>query len=228
MSDRRIRMAGFTAAYWDHIFKELESNLKGKELPAVSRVAEVSRDPFKVLVSTVISLRTKDEVTSGASERLFARAENPGELAAVKEEEIERLIYPAGFYRTKAKNLKQIARILLSEYGGRVPSEMDKLLSLPGVGRKTANLVRNEGYGLPGICVDTHVHRISNRIGWVSTKNPTETEYALEKVLPEKYWIPINTLLVGFGKRVCTPISPWCSVCPLYGDCSRAGVGKRR
>ena len=215
---------------WDCIFRMLTDCLEPSRTssPAVSRIAEESRDPFRVLVSTVISLRTKDEVTAAASRRLFEEADRPETLAAIPEGEIARLIYPAGFYNTKAGQLSRISRILLERYGGRVPSAMEELLSLPGVGRKTANLVRNEGYGLPGICVDTHVHRISNRFGWVTTANPGQTEKALEAILPEEYWIPINRLLVGFGQRVCTPVSPRCSSCPLKELCARRGVGRFR
>ena len=185
-------------------------------------------DPFAVLVSTMISLRTKDEVTAAASSRLLARAGGPAALAALSEAVIARLIFPAGFYRTKARHLRQAARLLEERHGGRVPQAMEELLALPGVGRKTANLVRNLGFGLPGICVDTHVHRISNRLGWVRTRNPLETERALEKVLPRRYWIPVNGLLVAFGQRTCTPQSPRCSACPIRAHCARVGVTRSR
>jgi len=153
----------------------------------------------------MISLRTKDEVTAAASARLLARAGSPPALAALSEAVIARLIYPAGFYRTKARHLRAAARLLVERHAGRVPETMEELLALPGVGRKTANLVRNLGFGLPGICVDTHVHRISNRLGWVHTGTPLETERALERVLPRRYWIPVNGYLVAFGQRTCTP-----------------------
>ena len=167
-------------------------------------------------------------VTAPAAERLLERAGTPGELMQLGVEQIQELIYPAGFYRVKAKNLKEIARIIAVTCGGTVPHGMDALLALPGVGRKTANLVRNLGFGLPGICVDTHVHRISNRTGWVCTKNPNQTEKALEQVLPNKYWVSINGLLVRFGKSVCTPVSPFCSRCPLPFSCPRVGVARMR
>jgi len=176
----------------------------------------------------MISLRTKDDVTEAASRRLLDRAPDPRSLAAMGEAQIARLIFPAGFYRTKARHLRQTAALLLERHGGRVPESMEQLLELPGVGRKTANLVRNLGYGLPGICVDTHVHRIANRLGWVRTNTPAQTERALEKVLPRRYWIPVNELLVGFGQRVCTPLSPRCSACPISGLCPRRGVGRSR
>ncbi len=184
--------------------------------------------PFAVLVSTMISLRTKDEVTAAASARLLQRAARPRELASLGEATIARLIYPAGFYRTKARHLRQAARLLEERHGGRVPPAMEELLALPGVGRKTANLVRNLGFGLPGICVDTHVHRLSNRLGWVRTRTPLETERALEAILPRRWWIPVNGLLVAFGQRTCTPQSPRCSACPIRRHCARVGVTRSR
>jgi endonuclease-3 len=210
------------------ISSHLDGALSGAPLPSVSAVARHDSDPFRVLVATMISLRTKDEVTSRAAEKLLAAAPTPRALSTQPEARIARLIYPAGFYRTKARNLRASARLLSVEHGGAVPHAMDALLALPGVGRKTANLVRNLGFGLPGICVDTHVHRISNRIGWVSTKGPRETERALMRVLPRRYWIPINELLVRFGQSVCTPLSPRCSACPAARWCARVGVGRFR
>jgi endonuclease-3 len=191
-------------------------------------VAARREDPFAVLVSTMISLRTKDEVTAAASSRLLSRAGGPAALAALSEAVIARLIFPAGFYRTKARHLRAAARLLLQRHGGRVPRSMEDLLGLPGVGRKTANLVRNLGFALDGICVDTHVHRISNRLGWVRTRTPLETERALEKVLPRRWWIPVNGLLVAFGQRTCTPQSPKCSACPIRRHCARVGVTRSR
>lgn len=184
--------------------------------------------PFAVLVSTMISLRTKDGVTASASARLLGRAPTPSALAALPSGAIARLIYPAGFYRTKARHLRETARLLLERHGGRVPRTLEELLELPGVGRKTANLVLNLGFGLPGICVDTHVHRISNRLGWVCTRTPLETERALEARLPRRFWIPVNGLLVAFGQRTCTPQSPRCSVCPVRKRCPRIGVARSR
>jgi len=204
-------------------------------LPSVSEVARDNNDPsddsalpFRVLVATMISLRTKDAVTRVASDRLLASAATPAALAGLPESKIARLIYPAGFYRTKARSLRRTARILVAEHEGRVPRTMDELLALPGVGRKTANLVLNLGYGLPGICVDTHVHRISNRTGWVRTRNPAGTEQALMEVLPRRYWISINELLVRFGQVICTPISPRCSLCPITSWCARVEVTRSR
>ncbi len=214
---------------WDRILRAVRRCVGATdELPAVSEVARRNHDPFRVLVSTMISLRTKDAVTRVASDRLLGAAATPAALAGLPESRIGRLIYPAGFYRTKARSLRQAARILVDEHGGRVPRTMEELLALPGVGRKTANLVRNLGYGLPGICVDTHVHRISNRTGWVKTKDPAGTEKALMGILPRRYWIEINELLVRFGQTVCTPVSPHCSTCPIRPWCARIGVTKSR
>jgi endonuclease-3 len=197
--------------------------------PSVTTVAErYRRDPWAVLVSTILSLRTKDEVTLVCSKRLLEKAPGPGELLALPEEEVARLAYPAGFYRTKAASLKKIAGILIEKYSGAVPADMDALLALPGVGRKTANLVLIEAFDLPGICVDIHVHRISNRTGWVSTKNPEETEMALRKDFPKKYWKGINALLVLYGQNLCRPVSPFCSRCVIKKHCRRLGVGSSR
>ncbi len=200
----------------------------GRPLPSVSEVARENSDPFRVLVATMISLRTKDEVTRKASDALLSAAPGPEALAALSALRIEKLIYPAGFYHTKAKSLRAAAQLLLEKYAGKVPSDMDQLLELPGVGRKTANLVRNLGFGLPGICVDTHVHRISNRMGWVCTRMPAQTEQALMEILPRRYWISINELLVRFGQSVCTPVSPRCSGCPVSQWCARMGVERSR
>ncbi len=213
---------------WDSIITNLRQFLKDKQLPSVSEVAHRNREPFHILVSTMISLRTKDEVTTLASEKLLARAATPEELFRLKEEEIAGLIYPAGYYNTKAKNLKKTAGILIKEHHSRVPRSMDELLKLPGVGRKTANLVRNLGFGLDGVCVDTHVHRISNRLGWVRTETPKQTEKGLMSILPRRYWIPINEILVTFGQNVCAPVSPKCTICPIYEYCMRIGVNRSR
>jgi endonuclease-3 len=195
--------------------------------PAVTKVSR-QRDPFKVLISCVISLRTKDEVTDAASTRLFENADTAERMADLPESRIEKLIYPAGFYRVKARNIREISRRILGEYRGKVPDTIDELLTLPGVGRKTANLVVSLGYGKPGICVDTHVHRISNRLGYVSTRTPRETEFALREKLPGEYWLDFNDLLVTFGQHICTPISPHCSSCRLETLCDRVGVTRSR
>jgi len=196
--------------------------------PTTLASVERSRDPFRVLVACVISLRTKDAVTAQAAARLFAVAPNPAALAALPEAHIAQLIYPAGFYRTKARALRWVAQQLLDRHGGQVPADREALLALPGVGRKTANLVLGLGFGIPAICVDTHVHRIANRLGLVATKTPAETEQALETLLPRSAWIPINDWLVTFGQQVCTPTSPRCSRCPLASRCRRVGVVRHR
>jgi len=219
---------------WGVIFSALEKwrtqlSESNEADPSVNTVAEhYRRDPWAVLVSTIISLRTKDEVTLSASERLLEKASNPVELSGIKEEKIAKLIYPAGFYRNKAASLKKIAYILLEQYGGKVPASMDELLALPGVGRKTANLVLNEAFDINAICVDIHVHRISNRCGWLSSKTPEETETILRDILPKKYWKRINYLLVLYGQRLCRPVSPFCSCCVIEKYCPRNGVDRSR
>jgi endonuclease-3 len=185
-------------------------------------------DPFRILVSCILSLRTKDEVTYPATERLFAVARDPEGMAKLTPTMIARTIYPAGFYRTKAKQIRAISRILLSRHGGRVPDTIEELLLLPGVGRKTANLTVTLGFGKPGICVDTHVHRIANRLGWVATKTPDDTESALRRILPKRWWIPVNETLVRHGQQVCKPISPICSACAVTRLCPKFGVDRRR
>jgi len=206
----------------------LQEAVKGWVTPAVTIVATQDRDPFKVLVSCILSLRTRDQVTAESSARLFALADTPEKLARLSAEEVERAIFPAGFYRVKAKQILAISRELADSHGGRVPDQLEELLKFKGVGRKTANLVLTLGYGKPGICVDTHVHRICNRWGYVSTKTPEQTELALRKKLPAEYWIVINDLLVTFGQNQCTPLSPRCSNCPLFQLCDRVGVVKFR
>jgi endonuclease-3 len=202
----------------------LREEYKKWQTPAVTIVARCDGSPFKVLISCIISLRTKDEVTAQASARIFARAETPEAMMGLSVEEISHLIYPAGFYRTKAAQIAMISRRLVEEYHGIVPEDIDELLLFKGVGRKTANLVMTLGFGKPGICVDTHVHRICNRLGYVSTKTPDETEKVLRSRLPPEYWIEINDLLVAFGQNHCYPVSPRCSTCKISGVCDRVGV----
>lgn len=194
----------------------------------LTEVQSSTRSPFHLLVSCVISLRTKDEVTHDASRRLFRLANTPAELATLELEAIASAIYPAGFYNTKAGQLRQIGSLLVDAHGGEVPGDAAALLELPGVGRKTANLVLGLGFGIPAICVDTHVHRISNRLGMVTTKNPDATEKALQSVLPKDLWIDINDLLVTFGQNRCHPTSPKCTDCPLDDLCPRIGVTRHR
>jgi endonuclease III len=196
--------------------------------PIVTFIANRGATPFEILVSTLLSLRTKDEVTSAAAARLLAEARTPGEVLALGEKRVARLIYPVGFYPTKARRLIEISRILLTDYRGAVPDRMSALLNLPGVGRKTANLVLLEGFGHPAMCVDTHVHRISNRIGYVHTRTPEQTEMTLRRKLPHRHWRRYNELLVAFGQTICKPVSPFCSRCPASEMCPRVGVLRSR
>ncbi len=195
--------------------------------PIVTRISR-ERSPYKVLISCVLSLRTQDATTEKASERLFALAATPATMLALSAARIEKAIYPVGFYRTKARALREISRQILERYRGEVPDEIDELLTLPGVGRKTANLVVTYGYHKPGICVDTHVHRITNRWGYVAANSPDKTEMALREILPRRHWIPLNDLLVTYGQNLCKPISPLCSACTISTWCARVGVTKSR
>lgn len=201
---------------------------KGMLSPYVTRLAYNTHDPFMILISTILSLRTKDAVTEDASQRLFALADTPQEMLRLSPQEIERAIRPVLYYGVKTQNILKICRILIEQYDAHVPSDLDKLDELPGVGRKTANLVVTLGFNKPGICVDTHVHRITNRWGYVNTKTPDETEMALRAKLPKEYWIEINSELVAFGQNLCLPISPLCSTCPLLKYCARVGVTHSR
>jgi endonuclease-3 len=212
----------------DAIMVILREDVLGLRVPIITEISRNDRGPFAILISTVLSLRTKDEVTREASARLLARGDGPEEILALSESEIEKLIYPVGFYKTKAVTIKQICRDLIDRYEGRVPDDLDELLKLKGVGRKTANLVITQGFGKPGVCVDTHVHRISNRIGYVKTKTPDQTEMALRKKLPKKYWIEFNDLLVTYGQNICRPISPFCSRCRLAPHCDQVAVDRHR
>ncbi|HEX5689905.1 MAG TPA: endonuclease III [Roseiflexaceae bacterium] len=198
------------------------------EQPLVDQMGAEGQTPFRVLIATILSLRTKDTVTAVVAPRLFAAADTPEAMLALDEEQLAKLIYPVGFYRTKAKSIRQVCALLIERHGGQVPADLDALLALPGVGRKTANLVLTAGYGLPGICVDTHVHRICNRWGYVQTKDPEATEFALRAKLPPEYWIAINGLLVTLGQNICHPTSPRCSACPVSEYCARVGVVRSR
>lgn len=212
----------------DEIVSILREAVKDWKQPIVTQIAERAKDPFRILISTILSLRTKDEVTSSASDRLFSLAKTPEEMLRLTEEEIAKAIYPVGFYRNKAKTIREICKTLIERYDGKVPDSIDELLKLKGVGRKTANLVITLGYNKPGICVDTHVHRISNRLGYVKTKTPEETEFALREKLPKEYWIEFNDLLVTLGQTICHPVSPRCSICPISTYCDKIGVKRSR
>lgn len=218
--------------HWDDIIESLEKwreELQSYTEPSVTTIAEgYKQDPWAVLASTILSLRTKDEVTLVSSRALLGKAPTPEALVKLSEKEIEKLIYPAGFYRTKASNLKKTASLIIEKHNGQVPNNMEDLLALPGVGRKTANLVLTEAFDLYGICVDTHVHKISNRTGWVSTSTPDQTEQILREVLPQKYWKRINALLVVYGQQICRPVSPFCSKCVIEKHCKRKNVEKSR
>jgi endonuclease-3 len=207
----------------------LRKEIKKWKVPAVGVIADGAVDrPFETLISTILSLRTKDAVTELASRRLLSRASTPDVLASLEISEIEHLIFPVGFYHTKAKHLVETCRILADRFGGRVPRSLEELLTLPGVGRKTANLVITIGFGDYGICVDTHVHRISNLWGFVRTKTPDDTEFALREVLPRRHWKTYNDILVTFGQNLCLPVSPWCSKCPVAKYCPRLGLKRSR
>ncbi len=218
-----------TTATLEKALRILRREIRKWKVPAVGVIADDAVDrPFETLVSTILSLRTKDAVTEQASRRLLAVAPTPAAIVTLTPGRIEKLIYPVGFYHTKARNLRETCRILLAGHGGRVPRTIDELLLLPGVGRKTANLVVTVGYGDYGVCVDTHVHRISNRWGYVKTKTPEETEFALRKKLPRKHWITYNDILVTFGQNICVPISPWCSRCAVERYCEKVRVTRSR
>jgi len=195
---------------------------------AVAEVAAEQADPFRVLIACLLSLRTQDATTREASERLFGVADTPAAMLRLSSARISRLIFPVGFYRTKARVIREISRDLIDRFGGAVPSDLEALLTLKGVGRKTANLVVTIGFAKPGICVDIHVHRISNRLGFVRTTSPDQTELALRAKLPRRYWIGYNDLLVAFGQNVCRPLSPHCSRCPVARWCRKVGVGRTR
>ncbi len=206
----------------------LEKEVKDYQVPVVDLIAVQTKDPFKVLVATILSARTKDEVTAVASERLFAKAATVEALAELSEKELQKLIYPVGFYKNKARYLAKLPEKLRTDFVSRVPETMEDLLSLPGVGRKTANLVLAQAFAIPAICVDTHVHRIMNIWGYVTTKTPEQTEMALRAKLPAEYWIPVNSLLVAFGQGTCRPVAPHCDRCVLAALCPQKGVTPRR
>jgi len=212
---------------WETLLEQMNSQINGR-LPSVSLIDRKSGDPFAILVSTVLSLRTRDKVTLEATERLLDRAATAEALLKLDKELLEDLIYPVAFFRVKAGNLIKIAKILTETYQGKVPADREALLSMPGVGLKTCNLVLSLGFHIPAICVDIHVHRIANRMGWISTRNADHTEEILRGILPEKYWIRINEILVAFGQEICTPQSPHCSKCSVMEYCMKTGVQRSR
>ena len=208
----------------DKIYKTLGKEFRKYSLPVVDLIEVQTGDPFKILVTTILSARTKDQTTSAIAARLFKQVDSPEDLEKLSLAEIENLISPVGFYHNKAKYLKKLPEVLKEKFDGKIPEEIDELLQLPGVGRKTANLVRTIAFKKPGICVDTHVHRISNRLGLVKTKTPFDTEMELRKILPQKYWLNFNSYLVAFGQNHCFPRNPKCSTCPIYDECKKVGV----
>jgi endonuclease III len=224
----KARPAAFNARAAGAAIKVLRREAEDWNAPVLNLISAEEEDPFKTLIGCILSLRTKDQTTAIAAARLFSIADTPRQILAMEQAELEKAIYPVGFYRTKARVIRGICRDLTERFGGRVPDRIDDLLTLKGVGRKTANLVVTQAFRKPGICVDTHVHRISNRWGLVQTKTPEQTEEALRKVLPRRYWIEINGLLVAFGQTICQPVSPFCSRCSLARRCPKIGVVRSR
>ena len=223
-----MRVANIDNRRIGSMLKTLESALEGTAPPVVSLIAEAERDPYKVLISTILSARTKDSATAGASARLFSVAPDAASLSRLSASRIEKLIHPVGFYKTKARNLVKAARLLLDRFEGQVPDEIDELIEIPGVGRKTANLVLTEAFQKDAICVDTHVHRILNIWGYIETSDPLASEMELRARLPRKYWQGLNATLVSFGQQICVPVSPRCSQCPVAHRCPRLGVARSR
>ncbi len=210
------------------IFKTLDTIIPELDVPVMELVQAQTDDPFKILLGTILSARTKDQVTAKACERLFQRVDTVQDLKKLSVKELEELIYPVGFYQTKARHLKELPNVLEKEFNNTLPQTVEELTVLPGVGRKTANLVVALGFRKPSICVDVHVHRISNRLDILRTKTPLETEMRLRKTLPKEYWLKINWYLVALGQKICTPISPYCSQCPLKKYCRQRGVKTTR
>lgn len=220
--------AGFFDGSVERVMRTIGRKIEGMELPAIEKISEgQKKDPFQILISTLLSARTKDETTLAASTRLFRKAPTATAMAALSVKQIEKLIYPVGFYRNKAEFVKEASKVLVSKFGGRVPSTLEELVTLPGVGRKTANLVLILAFqSETSICVDIHVHRISNRLGWVQTSDPEATEQALYRVIQQRWWPIVNLYLVTWGQNVCRPVYPRCGDCALIADCRRVGVGR--
>ncbi|MGD1822976.1 MAG: endonuclease III domain-containing protein [Pleomorphochaeta sp.] len=213
--------------YWDFLFDTIKKTLDKRNisLPSVSLIAlNFNKNPFCILISTIISLRTKDKITLEASNRLFKLTTDPTTLLKLKKKTIEEAIYPCAFYKRKTENIIKISKILVEEYDNKVPNTSQNLLKLPGVGIKTANLTLNLAFDINAICVDCHVHQIANRMGWIKTKTPEQSEKELQKIMPKKYWIILNELLVNYGQHICTPINPKCNECPLEKVCLKINV----
>jgi endonuclease III len=208
----------------DGIYAIVKKEFKKHHMPVVDLIHAQTQDPFKVLIATILSARTKDKTTAEAARRLFSYVNNFSELRNAPLAAVEKLIYPVGFYATKARMLKRLPDAVDGLFDGKIPDTVEELIKLPGVGRKTANLVVAVAFNKPAVCVDVHVHRICNRLGYVKTKNPFETEMALRKILPVRYWTTFNSYLVSFGQNTCAPINPKCSMCPIGNYCNRVGV----
>jgi endonuclease-3 len=216
---------------WENLFNRMSDKLSTLEcpLPSVSLIAkETNNDPYLVLISTLLSLRTKDKITLEASRRLFALATSPKNMLMLSTETIENAIYPSCFFRRKTENIKKISKILIDKYEGLVPNSQKDLMDLPGIGIKTANLTLNLGFQVEAICVDCHVHQIANRMGWIKTSTPEESEIELQTVMPKRFWIPLNELLVTYGQVVCSSIGPKCSICSEINTCPKIGVSHSR
>lgn len=208
----------------EKVYEILKQEFHKHRMPVVELIETQTKDPFKVLLTTIMSARTKDETTAMAAKRLFQRVSTPADLDSLSIKEIESLIFPVGFYREKAKNLKKLPQVLNELFAGQIPFSVEELVQLPGVGRKTANLVVAVAFNKPAVCVDIHVHRIFNRLGYLKTSTPLETEMKLREWLPVKYWTTFNSYFVSFGQHICRPINPCCNRCPIYDYCSRIDV----
>ncbi|MBW2975459.1 endonuclease III [Candidatus Woesearchaeota archaeon] len=209
------------------IMSLIRKEFKGSKKPTVRRTSE-KRDPFRTLIACLLSLRTRDENTAKASSTLFKVADTPEKISGLPIKKLEKLIYSSGFYKNKAKAINHVSNVILKEYGGKVPRTEEELLSIKGIGRKTCNIVRLFAYNELTLPIDVNCHRIANRLGWVKTNNADKTEFELKKILPKEYWPEFNTLFILFGKKICVPISPFCSRCPVKEFCPKIGVGKSR
>lgn len=210
------------------VYEKLSKIAYNLPVPIVELLQVQTKDPFKVLIGTILSARTKDETTAAVLPGLFEKVKNASDFRKLSLSQIQKLIYPVGFYKNKAKQLKQLPNVLDELYGGVIPDTVEELVALPGVGRKTANLVVAVAFEKPAICVDVHMHRIMNRLGYIRTKNPLETEMRLRKKLPMEYWTTISGYIVAYGQHICRPISPKCSVCIIRKECKRVGVKTSR
>ena len=209
------------------VFSLLEKEFNYKERTTLNRMRK-NPDAFKILISCLLSLRTQDKNTEKASKSLFEIADTPKEIIKIPLKKLEKLIFSSGHYKKKARTLKHVSNELIKRFNGKVPNNKEDLLSIKGIGPKTANIVLSFAFGKDVLPIDTHCHRIPNRLGWVKTKNPEQTEKELEKILPKQYWREFNGIFVLFGKTICVPISPKCSICPIKKYCKRIGVIKSR